>query len=173
MLAERTPYIEKAYEKLQVLSRDREKRLEKRKRNSLQKQRHTSGAAFRLPEETASGTCKVIFEQFLCSFMFFFILLQGPRELIRAGSGAEAAVYAFRTGDHLVDIHAFHEPGYALCVAGAAADKADILQFIVFHFKADFTGTDALCLKIHNLLPPDDSFYKWICKYNIPHLFIK
>ena len=36
MLAERTPYIEKAYEKLQVLSRDREKRLEKRKRNSLQ-----------------------------------------------------------------------------------------------------------------------------------------
>lgn len=58
-------------------------------------------------------------------------------------------------------------------IGGAAADKADILQFIVFHFKADFTGTDALCLKIHNLLPPDDSFYKWICKYNIPHLFIK
>lgn len=28
MLAERNPYIEKAYEKLQVISRDREKRLE-------------------------------------------------------------------------------------------------------------------------------------------------
>ena len=67
--------MRKAYEKLQVISRDREKRLEKRKRNSLQKQRHTSGAAFRLPAETASKTCKVIFEQFLCPFMFFFILV--------------------------------------------------------------------------------------------------
>ena len=51
---------------------------------------------------------------------------------------------------HDMDATGFgYEPGQALGVAGAAAYKLDIGQFIIFYFKGYLPGTDPLCFKSH------------------------
>ena len=84
-----------------------------------------------------------------CLFPAPLILLQRLCQLIRAGGWAEAALDSLYAGDGFIDIHAFDQAGNALGVAGAAADELHILYLIIFYFKIDLTGTDALCLVCH------------------------
>ena len=72
------------------------------------------------------------------------ILLQRLCQLIRAGSWAEAALDAFDAGDCLVNIHTIDQAGNALCVAGAAADKFQVVNITVHQIKGDFLRANAL-----------------------------
>ena len=90
-----------------------------------------------------------IFLSPLFSYLHPLKLLQRPSQLIRTRRRSGTALDSVQSSDGLIYVHALDEPGQALGVAGAAAYKLDIGQFIIFYFKGYFPGTDPLCFKSH------------------------
>ena len=72
--------------------------------------------------------------------LFVFRHLQGGSQLIGAGGSLAAAGGTFQTGDHIVNIHAFHQGADALEIAVAAAQKFHMGNLAVFYIEADLTG---------------------------------
>ena len=75
------------------------------------------------------------------------LLLGGQQrlgELVRAGRGLRAAADALQAGDQLIDIHALGQPGDALRVAAAAADKTDVRDLIAVQLQQDLARADAV-----------------------------
>ena len=90
-----------------------------------------------------------IFLSPLFSYLHPLKLLQRPSQLIRAGGRSGAALNSVQAADCLVHVHAFHQACNALGVAGAAADEADVCQFIVLYLEGDLLRTDSFCFITH------------------------
>ena len=98
-----------------------------------------------------------------------FVLLLCPGELIGARSGAGAAKDAVGSFNHFVDIHALYQLGNPLGIAGAAAEKADIGQLVVYNIKSNLAGTCALGRINHwkyllNINKGNEKFPMTVCK---------
>lgn len=71
--------------------------------------------------------------------------LQRLGQLIGTG-GAAAALNAFQTGNGFVNIHAGHQAGDALGVAGAAAFKGHLLNGVAVYLDGDGAGAGSVGL---------------------------
>ena len=70
-------------------------------------------------------------------------------ELVWAACRSEAALYAFKTLNHVFDFHAFNKSRYALSIAAAAACKFDVVHNTVSYIKINFCGASSASFVSH------------------------
>ena len=80
----------------------------------------------------------------LLSFLAVDCFLQRLSQLIGAGGGLHTALDALHTGDHILNVHTFHQSADALQIAVAAAQELDIGDLAVLDIEEDLLGANAL-----------------------------